>query len=293
MKTVCTLCLGIASGESIYPFLQRSAFLRFVFLILISIFSSFLLYAQSIEGKVVDRDGTPLLDAYIFKNNGKIHAHTNEFGIFVCDESQPGDTLNISYLGYNTKVFVLEKKHFKKTAVIVLKEKSFDLGQVVVSNNVRSINQISKIDLVINPVSSSQEILRKVPGLFIGQHAGGGKAEQIFLRGFDVDHGTDVSIEVDGMPVNMVSHAHGQGYADLHFLIPETVERLDFGKGPYYTEKGNFNTAGYVGFQTKDKLDGSLFGLEAGMFNTSRLVGLFDLLGSAETTTPTLLPSIC
>lgn len=58
-----------------------------------------------------------------------------------------------------------------------------------------------------------------VPGLFIGQHAGGGKAEQIFLRGFDLDHGTDINLSVDGMPVNMVSHAHGQGYADLHFPI--------------------------------------------------------------------------
>jgi hypothetical protein len=70
--------------------------------------------------------------------------------------------------------------------------------------------------LETTPVNSSQEILRKVPGLFIGQHAGGGKAEQIFLRGFDIDHGTDIAISVDGMPVNMVSHAHGQGYADLH-----------------------------------------------------------------------------
>jgi len=87
---------------------------------------------------------------------------------------------------------------------------------------------ISNIDLQTNPVNNSQELLRKVPGLFIGQHAGGGKAEQIFLRGFDIDHGTDINISVDGMPVNMVSHAHGQGYADLHFLIPETVEKIDF-----------------------------------------------------------------
>ena len=106
-----------------------------------------------------------------------------------------------------------------------------------------------------NPVNSSQDILRKVPGLIIGQHAGGGKAEQIFLRGFDIDHGTDIAIDVDGMPINMVSHAHGQGYADLHFLIPETVDKIDFGKGPYYADKGNFNTAGYVSFQTKDALN--------------------------------------
>ncbi|HRN45176.1 MAG TPA: Plug domain-containing protein, partial [Flavobacterium sp.] len=108
-----------------------------------------------------------------------------------------------------------------------------------------AMNVISKIDLETTPVNSSQEILRKVPGLFIGQHAGGGKAEQIFLRGFDIDHGTDITISVDGMPVNMVSHAHGQGYADLHFIIPETVEKIDFGKGTYYANKGDFATAGY------------------------------------------------
>jgi outer membrane cobalamin receptor len=86
-------------------------------------------------------------------------------------------------------------------------------------------------------VNSSQEILRKVPGLFIGQHAGGGKAEQIFLRGFDIDHGTDIAISVDGMPVNMVS-CTWSGYADLHFVIPETVEKIDFEKGRIMLVKG-------------------------------------------------------
>jgi len=87
----------------------------------------------------------------------------------------------------------------------------------------------------LRPVSSSQDLLRLVPSLFIAQHAGGGKAEQIFLRGFDIDHGTDFAINVDGIPVNMPSHAHGQGYADLHFLIPETVSQLEVNKGPHNT----------------------------------------------------------
>ena len=186
--------------------------------------------AQVIKGKVVDRDGTPLIDAYIFKTNGKVHTHTNQLGDFICDGCKTGDTLNISYLGYETKELVLDQKILEDPIRIILREKYFDLGQVVVSNSVRSLNQVSKVDLLTNPVNSSQEILRKVPGLFIGQHAGGGKAEQLFLRGFDIDHGTDIGISVDGIPVNMVSHAHGQGYADLHFLIPETVDRLDFGK---------------------------------------------------------------
>jgi outer membrane receptor for Fe3+-dicitrate len=149
---------------------------------------------------------------------------------------------------------------------------------VRISNSIKSFNQLATIDLKTNPVNSSQEILRKVPGLFIGQHAGGGKAEQLFLRGFDIDHGTDIAISVDGMPVNMVSHAHGQGYADLHFLIPETIKRLDFGKGPYYANKGNFNTAGYVDFQTKESIEQSSMGLEIGQFNSQRAIALIDLL---------------
>jgi hypothetical protein len=79
------------------------------------------------------------------------------------------------------------------------------------------------------------------------------------------------------MPVNMVSHAHGQGYADLHFVIPETVEKIDFGKGTYYASKGDFATAGYVTFQTKEKLEKSSISIEAGQFNTLRTVGLFNL----------------
>jgi outer membrane cobalamin receptor len=122
--------------------------------------------------------------------------------------------------------------------------------------------------------------MRLVPGLFIAQHMGGGKAEQIFIRGFDADHGTDLNVSVDGMPVNMVSHIHGQGYADLHFLIPETVATYDFGKGPYYTGYGDLATAGYLSYTTKDALDKSLISLEAGRFNTFRVAGVIDLLGS-------------
>ena len=113
--------------------------------------------------------------------------------------------------------------------------------------------------------------------MFIAQHAGGGKAEQIFLRGFDIDHGTDIAITVDGMPVNMVSHAHGQGYADLHFLIPETVEKVAFDKGPYFSGKGNLATAAYVDFSTKEFLDENLLKLEIGQFNTQRIATMLKL----------------
>jgi outer membrane receptor protein involved in Fe transport len=138
---------------------------------------------------------------------------------------------------------------------------------------------ISSLDIKLRPITNSQEILRLVPGLFIGQHAGGGKAEQIFLRGFDLDHGTDIRLSVDGMPVNMVSHAHGQGYADLHFVIPELIEGVDFKKGPYTTDKGNLATAGWVDFRTRTTLDRSFAKLEVGQYNTYRTVAGLDLLG--------------
>ncbi len=238
--------------------------------------------AQQISGQVIDQNGTPVVGAYIIKKGTTIHTHTNDLGIFRFSNLSPGDTIEVSYLGYEEKDLVLEDKDFEKEIRMVLVQSSFDLEQVVVSSRLKSLNQLSTVDLYTDPVTTSQEILRKVPGLFIAQHAGGGKAEQIFLRGFDIDHGTDISISVDGMPVNMVSHAHGQGYADLHFLIPETIERIDFGKGPYYADHGNFTTAGYVSFQTKEKLDNSLISTEIGDFNTIRTLGMFDLLDNVE-----------
>lgn len=141
---------------------------------------------------------------------------------------------------------------------------------------------LSRIDLNMQPARSAQDLLRLVPGLFIAQHQGGGKAEQIFLRGFDADHGTDVSISVDGIPVNLVSHAHGQGYADLHFLIPETVVKYDFGKGPYYADRGDFTTAGYVAYHTINVPERNMIKTEGGEFNTGRIVTLLSLLSQKD-----------
>jgi outer membrane receptor protein involved in Fe transport len=120
-------------------------------------------------------------------------------------------------------------------------------------------------------LESPADVLRGVPGLVIAQHAGGGKSDQYLIRGFDADHGTDVQMSVDGVPVNMVSHAHGQGYADLHFVIPETIERIDVHKGPYYAEFGNLATAGAVQLVTRDRFDRSFVRMQAGSFRTGRV----------------------
>lgn len=151
------------------------------------------------------------------------------------------------------------------------------LRDVSVVERRNHLNEVSRVDLAVNPVKSSQEVLRAVPGLFIAQHAGGGKAEQMFLRGFDLDHGTDINISVDGMPVNMVSHAHGQGYADLHFLQPEVIERIDFDKGSYDMMRGDLATAGYVAFKTRDRMPNQI-SVEAGMHDYQRYMTSLSLI---------------
>lgn len=232
-----------------------------------------MLYGQGIRGVVQVRNHSPLENATVQNMTKGTHQHTNENGFFFLNDASIGDSLQITHIGFSTQRLRIDKDNLS----IQLSPTAFQLENVTVMGKVRHLNMISDIDLITNPVNSSQELLRKVPGLFIGQHAGGGKAEQIFLRGFDIDHGTDINITVDGMPVNMVSHAHGQGYADLHFLIPETVEKIDFDKGPYHANKGNLATAGYVGFRTKDKLDNSTVQVEAGKFNTFRTLGMLNL----------------
>ena len=108
------------------------------------------------------------------------------------------------------------------------------------------------------------DLLRNVPGLVVSQHAGGGKSDQYFIRGFDADHGTDVAIFADGVPVNLTSHGHGQGYADTHWMIPETVQGVDMHKGPYAARFGDFYTAGALELKTIDKVDGPTMWISAG-----------------------------
>lgn len=246
-------------------------------ILILLIFSCFsiIISAQNIKGLVQNELNQPLEAAYIFNTNSKSHTHTSENGVFMIVDTKIGDSIRIGLLGYKTKTLKIESNAELK---IILEEKMFQLDEMVITEELNTVSTVSRLDLKVTPVNSSQEVLRKVPGLFIGQHAGGGKAEQIFLRGFDIDHGTDISISVDGMPVNMVSHAHGQGYSDLHFVIPETVNKIDFGKGGYYAQKGDFNTAGYVNFKTRDYLKESSISFSAGQFNTLRTVGLFDLM---------------
>ncbi|MFK7811729.1 MAG: TonB-dependent receptor [Maribacter sp.] len=233
--------------------------------------------AHELSGTIVDEDNVPIDGVGVFNKTTGGYTYTNVAGYFELDNISVGDLIIINSLGFKSQEITIDESRLDATISITLVESAVSLDQVVIVSKVNALSQLVNIDVKANPVKSSQEILRKVPGLIIGQHAGGGKAEQIFLRGFDIDHGTDITISVDGLPVNMVSHAHGQGYADMHFIIPETIDNIDFGKGAYYADKGNFNTAGYVDLKTKSRIDDNQLSLEAGMFNTIRTVGMFKI----------------
>jgi TonB family protein len=127
-----------------------------------------------------------------------------------------------------------------------------------------SDSSTSQRELSLRPRLRAEGVLETVPGLFTVQHAGGGKAQQYFLRGFDLDHGTDFAVFVDGLPVNAVSHGHGQGFVDLHFVIPETIDTLESTKGPYSARVGDFATAGSVSFHMADHVDESIGKVEIG-----------------------------
>jgi outer membrane receptor protein involved in Fe transport len=155
-----------------------------------------------------------------------------------------------------------------------------------------SEGRISGEQLNARPASRVGEALEAVPGLIVTQHSGEGKANQYFLRGFNLDHGTDLAISVDGMPVNMPTHGHGQGYADINFLIPELVQSVNVRKGPYFADQGDFASAGAVGIDYVNKLPKNLaeisvgsFGYRRGLAAGSTAVGAGTLLAAAEANT--------
>lgn len=235
-----------------------------------------------IEGYIMDADSkSRIAGASVNLRPRHSGDHSDEYGTFRFPNLIPGNyELVISHIGYLTTILPVEVKvHVNSSIVVFLKKSNLDLSEIKLkSKKSKGKQTLGEIDLILRPVNNAQDLLRIVPGIFIAQHAGGGKAEQIFLRGYDSDHGTDIQLSVDGMPVNMVSHAHGQGYADLHFLVPETISQLGFEVGPYHADKGNFATAGYVDFRTRDFLSENLIKAEIGQFGMKRLAGTMKLL---------------
>ncbi len=234
---------------------------------------------QEFSGKIVDANTTIAISGATISMGLKGTSDiSDEQGVFHFQNiKDTSSVLSIFAFGYEPRQLSLSS--MKSGAAISLKPVGLQLRDVVITaNGANPYKPISETDIRMRGVSNAQEVLRLIPGLFIGQHQGGGKAEQIFLRGFDNDHGTDISLQVDGMPINLVSHAHGQGYSDSHFIIPETIGNTTFKKGSADPEKGNLVTAGFAEFHTLDALERNVFRVEGGQFNTFRGLAMVNLL---------------
>ncbi|NBS16817.1 MAG: hypothetical protein EBS79_07915, partial [Gammaproteobacteria bacterium] len=178
---------------------------------------------------------------------------------------------------------------------IEIKGRTNDLQGIASS---ASQGQVSNDDFKYRPVARPGELIEVVPGMISTQHSGTGKANQYFLRGFNLDHGTDFTTWIDGVPMNLRSNAHGQGYMDLNSLIPELVDTIEYGKGPYYADQGDFSSAGYARMLTKNKMtgfnndgaggyakfEGGMFDYYRGLIADSKRIGDGDLLYAFEYT---------
>ncbi len=237
-----------------------------------------------IRGKITDAEyGGGLPGVNVLLKGTILAVATGHDGRFIFTDVQEGTyALRISLIGYKSVEQTVTVKSGEPVMLnISLEPGPVDLAEIRVEAerpvSAASSRAIRQFDLRVRPNRSAQDMLQLAPGLIIAQHAGGGKAEQIFIRGFDCDHGTDIAVLTDGIPVNMVTHAHGQGYADLHFLIPEVVDSIDVFKGPYFARFGNLATAGAVTYRTVDHVEQNLFRFEAGTFNTAKVTTLFQI----------------
>lgn len=244
----------------------------------------FLLMAQSawaqqsmLQGTVTDLlTDKPIEGASIVLGENQFTTRTDTNGFYAFLSVPAGKiSVTISAENYQTRVIKLDvSKEVTLSFDIQLATTVINLPDLVVTAeapvSAASSQLLNSIDFQLRPRNSAQDMLKLVPGLFIAQHAGGGKAEQIFVRGFDCDHGTDIATYVDGVPVNMPSHGHGQGYADLHFLIPEVVKQMAVSKGPYFAENGDFSTGATVRFETLDRLEQNTFTTEISSVPTQR-----------------------
>lgn len=149
---------------------------------------------------------------------------------------------------------------------VIVGKRADVLGAVPAASN----GTASGDELRARPLLRRGEALEAVPGMVVTQHAGGGKANQYFLRGFNLDHGTDFAISLDGMPVNLRTHAHGQGYADLNILMPELIERVDYFKGTYTARNGDLSSAGSADFRMVNALQKGFATFELGGYDYYR-----------------------
>ena len=249
-----------------------------------------------LSGTVVDTSGAVIAGAavQVLSANGTVQATTQSDanGSFIISGLPAGDyRLVVSNPGFETKETPVTIGTTEAAAPLRI---SLAVGSVSTTINVQgredslvgiaeSATQgtVGALEIEDRPILRSGEVLETIPGVIITQHAGGGKANQYFLRGFNLDHGTDIAISLDGMPLNLPSHAHGEGYSDMNIVIPELVDRTDFQKGPYYADVGNYGSAASANVVYFKTLPQNFFTVEGGMYGFGRAVfGVSQKLGS-------------
>lgn len=178
-------------------------------------------------------------------------------------------TFSLCSLYLATSIYSVSFAHdLEKTETIEVQgHKTNILGQTISASE----GVISDAEINIKPLLRTGELLEFVPGMVVTQHSGSGKANQYFLRGFNLDHGTDFSTYIDGMPINMRTHGHGQGYTDLNFIIPEFINNIHYKKGTYYATLGDFSSAGSAEFTLKNNFDKPTLSATMGENNFQRL----------------------
>ncbi|MGB8987058.1 MAG: TonB-dependent receptor [Candidatus Sulfotelmatobacter sp.] len=255
-------------------------------------------YAPQLSGTVVDTSGAVISGAtvQVRSANGIVRMTTqsNANGAFIISGLPAGNyRLVVSHAGFENKEIAVTIGTTEAPAPLRI---SLAVGFVSTSIKVQGRQEdlvgiassagqvtVGAEELKNRPLLRSGEILEALPGLIITQHAGGGKANQYFLRGFNLDHGTDFAIFIDGMPLNLPSHAHGEGYSDMNIVIPELVERVDAEKGPYYADVGDYGSAGNAEVVFYKTLPRNFFQVDGGMYQFARFVfGISRKLGKGN-----------
>jgi TonB dependent receptor/Carboxypeptidase regulatory-like domain/TonB-dependent Receptor Plug Domain len=259
---------------------------------------------SSLSGTVVDTSGAVIAGAIVVVRSAdgveqrKIQVDGN--GAFVISGLAAGSyELVVSNPGFETKEIPVTIETGEQTTLLRI---ALAVSGVNTTVNVQGRDDdlvgtaesatqgtVSAKEIEDRPILRSGEILETIPGVIITQHAGGGKANQYFLRGFNLDHGTDFAVFIDDMPLNLPSHAHGEGYSDMNTVIPEFVQRVNFEKGPYYADVGNYGSAGSAHlefFKTLPenflKVEGGMYGFGRAVFGVSQKVGSGTLLYGGE-----------
>jgi hypothetical protein len=251
-----------------------------------------------LSGTVVDTSGAVIAGATveIRDANGAVarKTQTGVHGAFVISGIAPGRyRVAVSNPGFETREMAVTLGRAGAPAPLHI---SLRVSAVSTTVNVRgreddlvgiaeSATQgtVGAKEIEDRPILRSGEIMETIPGLIITQHAGGGKANQYFLRGFNLDHGTDFATFLDGMPLNLPSHAHGEGYSDMNTVIDELVQRVNYQKGPYYADVGNYGSAGNANLEFFKTLPGDFFQLEGGMYHDGRAIfGASQKLGAGN-----------